>query len=167
MPKHIVLAGGCFWGAEAYFERLKGVIKTEVGYAQSNVPHPSYEQVCQHTTGAVEAVAIDYDEKTISLPSLIHHLFRFIDPTIRNRQGNDVGTQYRSGIYVSDEADLKEAEGVLKELQKHYEKPIVTECEPLRNFYPAEEYHQRYLDKNPGGYCHVDLRLLKPDERKG
>lgn len=166
MIKKIVLAGGCFWGAEAYFERLKGVLDTRVGYAQSNVPNPSYREVCSGATGAVEAVEVTYDGEKISLSCLIQHLFRFIDPTLEDRQGNDVGPQYQSGVYASDDEDFTRAQKVLASLQPEYDRPILTECELLRNFYPAEEYHQRYLDKNPGGYCHVDLSLLRSEERK-
>lgn len=166
MTKRIVLAGGCFWGTQAYFERLKGVEKTKVGYAQSNVENPSYEEVKAQGTHAAEAVAIDYDPDEISLSDLIHHLFRFIDPTVADRQAHDIGTQYRTGIYALSDEDLAEAKAVLSKLQSNYAKPILTEVQPLKNFYPAEEYHQFYLDKNPNGYCHVDLSLLKPEERK-
>lgn len=166
MTKEIVLAGGCFWGCQAYFEQLKGVVATTVGYAQSRVASPSYEEVKSQTTGAAEAVKIVYDPKQITLTDLIGHLFRFIDPTVKDHQAHDYGNQYRTGIYYSDVADQMEIAAALKEQQKNFSKPILTENMPLGNFYRAEDYHQDYLAKNPGGYCHVNLALIRPDEKK-
>jgi len=164
--KKIVLAGGCFWGVEAYYQRLKGVEKTRVGYANGKFPNPTYEQVKTGETNFVEAVEIYYDENIISFRTILEHLFRFIDPTSLNRQGGDIGTQYRTGIYYEDEESHQEALKFIQEKQAEYDKPIVVEVKSLENFYEAEEYHQKYLDKNPYGYCHVDLSLLKPWERK-
>ncbi|NLG82567.1 MAG: peptide-methionine (S)-S-oxide reductase MsrA [Bacilli bacterium] len=164
--KKIVLAGGCFWGVEAYYQRLKGIEKTRVGYANGNIQNPTYQQVKTGTTDFVEAVELYYDENIISFRTILEHLFRFIDPTSLNRQGGDIGTQYRTGIYYEDEVSRQEALEFIQEKQKDYDKPIVVEVKPLENFYEAEEYHQKYLDKNPYGYCHVDLNLLKPWERK-
>lgn len=164
--KKITLAGGCFWGVEAYFAQLKGVINTRVGYANGIIENPTYELVKTGTTNFVEAVEIDYDENIITLETLLSHLFRFIDPTSINRQGNDFGTQYRTGIYYTDLSDKEVSEVFLNKEQKNYQLPIAVEVKPLNNFYEAEEYHQKYLDKNPGGYCHVNLNLIKQKEKK-
>jgi len=162
-PRDIWLAGGCFWGVEAYFSRLEGVLRTSVGYANGKTAHPSYKEIA--STGHAETVQVTYDPVKISLRELLQHFFKIIDPTSKNRQGNDVGTQYRTGIYSNDPADLETARAVLAEEQKKYDRPIVTEVLPLDNYYLAEEYHQAYLEKNPGGYCHVDLSSL-PERKK-
>lgn len=161
--KEIWLAGGCFWGVEAYFSRVPGVVTTTVGYANGKMENPSYEEVCSGKTGHAEAVHVVYNPEVISLTQLLYHFFQIIDPTTRNRQGNDIGTQYRSGIYYRDPEDLPVIRSVLAEVEEGYEKPVVTEVLPLANFYPAEEYHQKYLEKNPGAYCHVDLSLATRD----
>ena len=155
--KEIVLAGGCFWGVEEYFSRVDGILKTEVGYANGDTENPDYEQVCRGITGYAEAVRLEFDEKLISLSQVLGKFFKIIDPTLLNRQGPDIGHQYRTGIYYIDEDDRGLIDFDINELQKHYERPIVTEVEPLKNFYRAEEYHQDFLKKNPGGYCHIDL----------
>ncbi len=157
--KEIWLAGGCFWGVEAYFSRVRGVLATTVGYANGKTENPTYEEVCSGKTGHAETVHVVYNPQVVSLDQLLRHFFRIIDPTARNRQGNDVGPQYRSGIYYRDPEDLPAIRSVVAEVQKEYHKLVVTEVLPLTNFYPAEEYHQKYLEKNPGGYCHVDLSL--------
>ncbi|TLG72571.1 peptide-methionine (S)-S-oxide reductase MsrA [Culicoidibacter larvae] len=162
----IWFAGGCFWGVEAYFAQIKGVLDTTVGYAQGTVVNPSYEQVCMGTTGHAETTEVVYDPQIISLDDLLEQLFRIIDPTVLNRQGNDRGSQYRTGIYYTNEADAAVTHNFIAKVQANYDKPIVVEVEPLKNFYPAEEYHQDYLQKNPGGYCHINLNLVKADERK-
>ncbi len=162
----IVLAGGCFWGVEAYYQRLKGIEKTKCGYANGIIENPSYTQVKTGSTEFVEAVEIYYDDSIISFENLLEHLFRFIDPTSLNKQGGDIGTQYRTGIYYENEADKERALKFIAAKQKFYKKPIVVEVKPLLNFYEAEEYHQKYLDKNPMGYCHVNLNLIKPEEKK-
>lgn len=162
----IWFAGGCFWGVEAYFAQIKGVIDTTVGYAQGTVENPSYEQVCTGATGHAETTEVVYDPQIISLDGLLEQLFRIIDPTVMNRQGNDRGTQYRTGVYYTNEADAKTVNDFIAKVAANYDKPIVVEVEPLKNFYPAEEYHQDYLQKNPGGYCHINLNLVKDDERK-
>ncbi|AFQ03734.1 methionine sulfoxide reductase A [Mycoplasmoides genitalium M6320] len=153
--KEIYFGGGCFWGIEKYFQLIKGVKKTSVGYLNSRIKNPSYEQVCSGYTNAVEAVKVEYEEKEISLSELIEALFEVIDPTIRNRQGNDIGTQYRTGIYWTDSSDEKIINDKFLKLQKNYSKPIVTENKKVENYYLAEEYHQDYLKKNPNGYCHI------------
>lgn len=158
MIKKIYLAGGCFWGVQEYFSRINGVIKTYVGYANSNVENPSYELVCSGTTKAVEAVEIEYENKIVSLEELIDELFKIIDPTLLNRQANDVGTQYRTGIYYVDSKEEIIISEKIKKLQEKYSKPIRTEVMALNNFWLAEEYHQDYLKKNPNGYCHIKFK---------
>ena len=159
--KTIYLAGGCFWGTEHFMSMVHGVEHAEVGYANSNVPNPSYQQVCTGRTGAAETVKVEYDANEVSLPFLLSLYYQTIDPTSLNKQGNDRGTQYRTGIYYTDPAELPVIEKSLEELQKHYSKPLAIEVGPLKNFYPAEDYHQDYLDKNPGGYCHISPGLFK------
>jgi peptide-methionine (S)-S-oxide reductase len=158
--KKIVLAGGCFWGVEAYFKTIKGVSNTKVGYANGNVENPTYEQVCKKDTGFAEVCFIEYDENVVTLDKILNAYWKVVDPTIKDRQGHDVGNQYRTGIYYFDEADIETIEKSKEEEQKKYDQSIVTEVEPLRNFYDAEEYHQDYLDKNPTGYCHIPRELL-------
>ena len=154
----IYLAGGCFWGTEAYLQRIPGIISTEVGYANSIEEDPSYQEVCSGATDAAEAVKVTFDDDALPLPLLLEAYFRTIDPTLLNRQGNDRGTQYRTGIYWTDPADEPIVKDELAKLQSEYSSPIVVEAMPLRSFYDAETYHQDYLAKNPGGYCHVNLR---------
>jgi len=155
--KKIVLAGGCFWGMEAYFQRLEGVVETEVGYANGTTENPTYEEVCRHTTGYAEALSVSYDEEIISLETLLKHFWKVIDPTLLNRQGGDIGDQYRTGIYYTVSEDVDTIKTSLENEQKKYTKPIVTEVKPLDTYYTAELYHQKYLDKNPHGYCHIPL----------
>lgn len=163
--KEIVFAGGCFWGVEAYFKRIPGVLKTAVGYANGRGKNPSYQDVCAGDRGFAEAVKLTYDEKVVSLKSLLAHLFRIIDPTSLNKQGNDRGIQYRTGVYFTRQEDRDLAKEALDRLQDKYERPLQVENKPLENFYLAEEVHQDYLGKNPLGYCHVDLSLAdKPLE---
>ena len=151
----LYLAGGCFWGLEAYLKRLPGVRGTVVGYANGSTENPSYHDVCRWNTGHAETVAVTYDPRVLPTDVLLDAFFEAIDPTSVDRQGNDRGTQYRSGIYWTDEADLPAIEASLLRQQARYTSPIVTEVEPLDGFYPAEEYHQNYLEKNPNGYCHI------------
>ncbi|MFC2705297.1 MAG: peptide-methionine (S)-S-oxide reductase MsrA [Olsenella profusa] len=157
--KDIYLAGGCFWGIDEYFSRIPGVVGTESGYANGSTANPSYEEVC-HGSGHAETVRVTYDPARVGLATIVRQLFEVIDPTSRNRQGNDRGVQYRTGVYYTDEADLPVLRQVFADEQAAYDKPIVTELMPLENFYIAEEYHQDYLKKNPGGYCHVDFSSL-------
>lgn len=158
--KTIYLAGGCFWGLEAYMERIAGVVDAESGYANGNdkIANPSYEQVI-NGSGHAETVKVTYDADKIDLETLLKYYFRVIDPTSLNRQGNDRGAQYRTGIYYSDEADKAIIDKALQSLQGQYQQKIVVEEQPLKNFALAETYHQDYLAKNPNGYCHVDLSL--------
>lgn len=157
----IYLAGGCFWGIQHLMALLPGVISTVAGYANSLIPYPSYRLVCTGETHAAETVKVTYDADVISLPEILDFYWRSIDPYSLNRQGGDRGTQYRTGIYVTDRIAGEEVLRFLREKQAHSDRPIRVEVRQLMNFYPAEAYHQDYLDKNPGGYCHVDLGLFK------
>ena len=155
--KEIYLAGGCFWGVEAYYKRINGVEDTEVGYANSRMESPSYKEVCTGRTDAAETVKIIYDEEKITLEEILKALFKVIDPTLINRQGPDIGNQYRSGIYYTDEGDRETVDKFIEKVKGDYKMPIATEVMKLENFYEAEDYHQDYLDKNPDGYCHIKL----------
>ena len=155
--KTIVVAGGCFWGVEAYMSRINGIIKTVVGYANGTKKNPTYNEVCLGNTGHAEACLISYDEDIVSLEKILNKFWGIIDPTVSNRQGPDIGTQYRSGIYYTDKMDLDIILKTKDEVQSRNNKPIVTEIQPLSCFYDAEDYHQKYLQKNPGGYCHINL----------
>lgn len=155
----IYLAGGCFWGIEAYFQKIDGVEDTEVGYAGGLVENPTYEHVCTGTTGHTETLELVFDESVISLPEVLRHFERIHEPTSLNKQGNDIGSQYRSAIFYTTEEQQQAALDWMNDAESRYPEEIVTEIAPLDTFYPAEEYHQDYLDKNPGGYCHVNLGL--------
>lgn len=157
----IYLAGGCFWGLEKYMSLVPGVIDAEAGYANGTVESPTYEQVSTGRTGSAETVKVVYDPAVAPLPFLLRLFYKAIDPTSLNKQGNDVGTQYRSGVYFDDPGDRTVVERSLAELQKQYREPIVVEAESLKSFTSAEDYHQDYLEKNPGGYCHIGVDLFK------
>lgn len=157
--KKIYLAGGCFWGLQAYFDLKIGIKETTVGYANGHTANPTYEEVCTNKTGYAETVHIKYDEHEISLNQVLEFFWKVIDPTSINKQGGDMGTQYRTGIYYTDESDLDTIKESVANEAKKYTKEVVTEVENLKNFYAAEEYHQKYLEKNPNGYCHIDLSL--------
>ena len=159
--KTIYFAGGCFWGTEHYFKMIKGVVGTTVGYANSIMENPSYKDVCSGDTLAAETVKVDYDPSLVSLEFLTRMFFHAIDPTSLNRQGNDIGTQYRTGIYYTDNEDLTEIYKVFEEQRSTTEGEIVVEVKALQNFYAAEDYHQDYLDKNPDGYCHLPYTLFE------
>lgn len=161
MIKTIYLAGGCFWGTAHLFSLVPGVMSTVAGYANSIVPEPSYKLVCTGTTNAAETVEVVYDDSEIGLTDLLTLYFKSIDPLSLNRQGGDVGTQYRTGIYYTSEEDAPVVEAMLATLQRRHKEPIAIEYGPLQNFYPAEDYHQEYLYKNPDGYCHVNPSLFK------
>lgn len=153
----VYLAGGCFWGLEAYMKKLPGVYDTDVGYANGMTEAPTYEEVCNNNTGHAETVKVVYDISRISTEQLLDGFFKVVDPTSINKQGNDRGSQYRSGIYYTDEADKDVADAAIARQQEKYQAVIATEVMPLNNFYLAEDYHQDYLDKNPRGYCHINL----------
>lgn len=152
----IYLAGGCFWGVEGYFQRLDGVIETDTGYANGKTDDTNYQKI--GSTDHAETVKIDYDMSVISLEEILLHYFRIIDPTSVNKQGNDVGRQYRTGIYYTSDLDIPTIERVL-ELQTKKHGKLAVEFEPLKNFVLAEDYHQNYLKNNPTGYCHINLGL--------
>lgn len=153
--KSIVFGGGCFWGVEKFFDMIPGVTKTEVGYANGTTENPTYESVCSDDTNFAEVCYVTYDEEKVSLDHLLDKFWDIIDPTSVNKQGNDVGTQYRSGIYYLDEEDLNTIILSKRKIETLYKNLVVTEIKPLENYYPAEEYHQAYLKKNPNGYCHI------------
>lgn len=161
MTKTIYLAGGCFWGTARLFSLVPGVEASVAGYANSLVPEPTYREVCTGRTGAAETVQVVYDPDSIGLTDLLTLYFKSIDPLAVNRQGNDRGTQYRTGIFWTDPADEPVVRTMLATLQRRYSEPLAIQAMPLQNFYPAEEYHQDYLEKNPGGYCHVNPALFK------
>lgn len=190
--RHIVLAGGCFWGLQALMDSFKGIRSTVVGYANAHAMHTaneseksssieaqavpflknakiptcqvSYKEICSGQTGAVEAVAIEYDGNVIKLEDILNVFFSVIDPTSKNFQGNDVGTQYRSGVYYlpSDkDSVVPVVEKKIKEIQTLYKRPIVTELAELKKYSIAEEIHQKYLENRPGGYCHINISAAK------
>ena len=156
----IYLAGGCFWGMQAYFAGVQGVTDTQVGYANGSTPNPTYQEVCSGTTGYAETIKIVYNEAQVPAEFLIGLYLDVIDPTVLNRQGNDIGTQYRTGIYYTTPRQEQAARRLLEQTQRKLNKPVVTEVLPLTRFYPAEEYHQNYLRKNPGGYCHISKQQI-------
>lgn len=164
--KRIVIAGGCFWGVEAYYKRLKGVLDTNAGYVNGNIENPSYEDLLSGKATHAESVEIYYDEKLISLEKILEHMFRFIDPTSLNKQGGDVGIQYRTGVYYKDKEDREVINDFMNKMNKKYNGRVVVEVEEEKGFFLAEDYHQDYLDVNPTGYCHVDLSLIRDDEKK-
>lgn len=157
--KTIYLAGGCFWGTQKFFDQFEGVVRTEVGYANGPTANPSYQEVCR-SSGHAETVRIDYDPAKVSLTQLLDWYFLTVDPTSYHRQGGDMGVQYRTGIYYTEAEQLPEIRARYALEQAKYRQPLEVELLPLANFYPAEEYHQKYLDKNPGGYCHISKDLL-------
>ena len=158
--KQIYFAGGCFWGTEHFFKQISGVVKTETGFANGNTNSPTYEEVYTDTTGYAETVHVTYDADVVSLELLLRMFFAAIDPTSLNKQGHDEGTRYRTGIYYTDASDLPQIERIFAEQQSKYTQPLVVEKQPLKNFFPADEYHQDYLDKHPDGYCHLPKALF-------
>jgi len=164
MPSQITLAGGCFWCTESVFLRVPGVVSSLSGYANGNKDHPTYREVCAGTTGHAEAVQITFDPAVLSLDALLDLFFRAHDPTTLNRQGNDTGTQYRSGVYCSNEDQKAAAQAALNRAQARLDRPVVTEIAPLTVFWPAEDYHQDYFNKNPDqAYC---LAVIPPKLKK-
>lgn len=161
--RDIYFAGGCFWGVEEFFSRLPGVVGVTCGYANGRSLNPTYGEVCSGATGHAETVHVRYDPAAVSLTDLIEGFFRIIDPVSLNRQGNDVGTQYRTGIYYADERDRPVIEEAMRREQEKHDLPLAVEAGPLENYSLAEEAHQKYLKKHPGGYCHIDLeKALRP-----
>lgn len=163
----IWLAGGCFWGVQAFLSRLNGVVETSVGYANGRTENPTYEEVCTRDTGHAETVHVRFDPERLPLEKLLMRFFSIIDPTVRNRQGPDRGTQYRTGIYYLNDRFLPVIQHVIQNIQKKHTRPVVTEVERLIRYDLAEEYHQDYLKKNPGGYCHIDHELMRSASQEG
>ena len=158
--REIYLAGGCYWGTEKYMSNVKGVLETAVGFANGKTERPTYEQVCKENTDHAETVHIIYDADELPLSAMLKLFWKIIDPTSVNQQGEDIGRQYRSGVYYQNDEDKEIILASVAELQKEYDKPIAVEVCPLEMFWPAEEYHQKYLNKNPNGYCHVPWDLI-------
>ena len=158
--KVIYFAGGCFWGVEHFFKGVDGVLEAVPGYANGNTENPSYKEVYTDTTGHAETVKVTYNPDRVGLEMLLKLFFTVTDPLTLNRQGHDEGTRYRSGVFYADDEDRPVIEQAFRETESRLGVPIVTELEPLRCFYPAEEYHRDYLDKNPDGYCHLSLKTF-------
>ena len=161
MIKEIYFAGGCFWGTEHFFKQIEGVLETEVGFANGHTENPTYKEVYTDQTGFAEAVYVKFDADVVSLEFLLNMFFKAIDPTSLNKQGEDEGTRYRTGVYYTNADDLAIIEKVFAQEQQNYEQPLAVEKLPLQNYYSAEDYHQDYLDKNPTGYCHLPLSLFE------
>ncbi len=153
--KTIYLAGGCFWGLQKYMDQFDGVIETTVGYANGKTENPTYEDVKSQTSDHSETVEVIYDPSIITLKEILEKYYVVIDPTSLNKQGEDEGRSYRTGIYYTDNADLSVINEVTANIQAENSEKVVVEIETLKGFYPAEEYHQKYLEKNPQGYCHI------------
>lgn len=156
-----IFAAGCFWGVQYYFDQVPGVVSTTVGYSGGTLENPTYEDVCTQKTGHAEAVLVEFDPKQITLDNLFRHFFRLHDPTQLNRQGPDVGVQYRSAIFCITDAQRKAAEEVRDEVQKQYKEPIMTIIERAGPFYQAEDYHQKYTERTGRGMCHVPYAPLE------
>lgn len=161
MKKEIYLAGGCFWGLQQYLKNIPGVISTEVGYANGKTSSPTYEQVCHDHTGHAETVKVVYDNSRLSLKFLLKTFYDVIDPLSLNRQGNDIGEQYRTGIYYTELTDQFIVEASLSDLQKKFNQPITIEAAALSNYTSAEDTHQDYLEQHPQGYCHINPQWFK------
>lgn len=162
MTKQAIFAAGCFWGVQDYFDQVPGVIETEVGYTGGHVDQPSYEAVCSHTTGHAEAVKVVYDPEKVSYETLLKHFFRMHDPTQLNRQGPDIGDNYRSAIFYSTDDEKQQAQAMIDELDKSgkYKQQIVTSLEPAAKWWPAEEYHQKFTRKTGRGACHISYSAI-------
>lgn len=161
MKKVIYLAGGCFWGTEHFLKQIRGVINTEVGYTNGIGGRPSYQVVSTGKNKFVETVKVEYDAEQLSLEKLLDLFYETIEPTSLNKQGNDVGIQYRTGIYYTDKADESIVKASINRLATKYSLPLALEHKLLENYYPAEKYHQNYLDKHPNGYCHIPQKLFQ------
>lgn len=155
-----LFAAGCFWGVQYYFDQVPGVTKSTVGYTGGHTENPTYEDVCSHTTGHAEAVLLEFDPEQVSYETLTRHFFRMHNPTQLNRQGPDVGDNYRTAIFYFDEDQKTVAEQVREEVQQHLQEPIVTEITPASTFYEAEDYHQKFTERTGRGMCHVDYASL-------
>lgn len=162
----IYLAGGCFWGIEAYMERVNGVVDVTSGYANGDTENPSYEDVISRQTGHAETVHVKYDNDVVDLETVLLYYFKVINPTSLNQQGNDIGSQYRTGIYYVDNSQVEIIDKVISNQQKDYKDKIMVEVLPLDNYYLAEDYHQDYIEKNPNGYCSINLNLANEGVEK-
>ena len=161
MTKEIYFAGGCFWGTEHFFKQIEGVLETEVGFANGHTENPTYKEVYTDQTGFAETVYVKYNPDVVSLEFLLNMFFKAIDPTSLNKQGEDEGTRYRTGVYYTSDNDLPVIEKVFAQEQQNHQQPLAVEKQPLQNYYSAEDYHQDYLDKNPTGYCHLPVALFE------
>jgi methionine-S-sulfoxide reductase len=159
--KEIYLAGGCFWGTEHYFKQIEGVVETQVGYANGHTERPTYQDVCTDLTGFAETVRVVYDPRRVGLRFLLRMYFQAIDPLSLNKQGEDEGTRYRTGVYFVTEAQVPGISAALDRCAAALGQPLAVELLPLQNFYRAEEYHQDYLEKNPTGYCHLSPAIFR------
>lgn len=164
--KRLILAGGCFWGVEAYFDQLKGVTETSVGYVDGNMEHPTYELVCEGIATHAEAVEVVFNENILTTQNILEHYFRFVDPFSINKQGNDRGPQYRTGIYVDNQEDIQIIKAYFNDYFGNNVDKVQVKIKENKDYVKAESYHQKYLNKNPRGYCHIDLNLVKEDEKK-
>jgi methionine-S-sulfoxide reductase len=153
-----IFAAGCFWGVQDYFDKVPGVVETEAGYIGGHVENPSYEAVCTHTTGHAEAVRVVFDPAKVSYQTLLKQFFHMHDPTQLNRQGPDIGDNYRSAVFYKDESQKQAAREMIEQLNDsgRYKKPIVTSLEPAGKWWPAEDYHQKFTQRTGMGACHVD-----------
>ena len=158
--KIIYFAGGCFWGVQRFFDQFDGVLETTVGYANGKTANPTYQDVKSQESGHSETVKIVYDESKVSLVELLKYFYMIIDPLSLNKQGEDEGISYRTGIYYTDVKELEVIQSFTTDMQKNYDKQIVVEVLPLEHFYDAEDYHQKYLEKNPTGYCHIPFHMF-------
>ena len=163
--KTIYLAGGCFWGMQKFLDQFDGVLETEVGYANGPDAAPSYEEVCR-SVGHAETVRVRYDEQRLPLEKLLDYYFLVIDPLSVNQQGGDSGIQYRTGIYYTEDTQLDAIRAVYRREEEKAGAPLAVAVEPMKNFFSAEEYHQKYLEKNPGGYCHISAHYFTIAEKE-
>lgn len=158
-----IFAAGCFWGVQYYFDQVPGVAHTTVGYTGGHTKNPTYEEVCAHRTGHAEAVLLEFDPKIVSFETLVKHFFRMHDPTQLNRQGLDVGDNYRSVIFYFDEVQKATAERVRSQTQPKLSEPIVTQVAPVEKFYKAEDYHQKFTERTGRGACHIPYEPIRTD----
>lgn len=158
--KIIYFAGGCFWGVQKFFDQFNGVIETIVGYANGRTENPTYQDVKSQVSGHSETVKVVYDESKITLVDLLSYFYMIIDPLSFNKQGEDEGVSYRTGVYYTDKSELETIQTFTAKMQKKYDKKIVVEVLPLEHFYDAEDYHQKYLENNPSGYCHIPFHMF-------
>jgi methionine-S-sulfoxide reductase len=158
-----IFGAGCFWGVQDYFDQVPGVIETEVGYTGGHIDSPTYQDVLSHTSGHAEATRVVFDPAKVSYDTLLKQFFHMHDPTQLNRQGPDIGDNYRSAVFYKDEQQKAAAQKIISQLDKSgtFKKPIVTTLEPLKKFWPAEDYHQKYTQKTGFGACHIDYTPVK------